>query len=256
MRRSAFIAGASATAGALGTLPVFGALPALGAVTTQEALFARVAPPHTGDWVRLVMNSGVAYQKQIGLGIETDGDGELLFAETQIGMPGGQCNPNTLKKTYVRAPRFTSLLATYRVVAYVASSGTIVTRWGDVGGGQTQAPDETRLRLIDAKHVYDPRPCTITATRSEPVRVRTGTYATTRVTAAFAPGPRESLERVELWTSPAVPFGVVRYRAHLRGLEPFEIELDSHGRRYRSDLAMSLQTIRAMTPDGMATVSS
>ncbi len=249
MKRSTFVAGALA-AGALRPPP------ALGAVTTQEALFDRVGPPRSGDWVRLVMDSGVAYQKQIGLGVEAVGDGERLFVETQIGMPGGQCNPNTLKKTYLRAARFTSLLAAYPVLAYVAFSGTIVTRWGDVGGGQTQAGDEKRLRLIDAKHVYDTRPCTIVASRRETVRVRTGSYSTKRVTAVFARGPRESLERVDLWTSPRVPFGVVRYRAHLRGLAPFEIELDSHGRSYRTDLAMTLQTIRAMTPSGMATVSS
>lgn len=249
MKRSAFVAGGCA-AGA------FGILPALGATTTQEALFARIARPRTGDWVRLVMDSGVAYQKQIGLGVEATGDGDRLFVETQIGMPGGQCNPNTLKKTYLRAARFTSLLTAYPVLAYVAFSGTIVTRWGDVGDGQTQAGDEKHLRLIDAKHVYDVRPYSVVARRAETVRVRTGSFATTHVTAVFAPGPRESLERVELWTSPRVPFGVVRYRAHLRGLAPFEIELDSHGRGYRSDLAMTLQTIRAMTPNGMATVSS
>jgi hypothetical protein len=249
MKRIAFVAGACAAA-------VMPPLPALGAVTTQQRLFAHFAPPRTGDWVRLVMDSGVAYQKQIALGVEAAGGEDLLFVETQIGMPGGQCNPNTLKKTYLRAARVTSLLATYPVLAYVAFSGTIVTRWGDVGGGQTQSGDEARLRLVDAKHVYDPRPCTVVATRGETVRVRTGAYATTRVSAAFAPGPRESLERIDLWTNPRVPFGVVRYRAQLRGLPPFEIELDSFGRGYRSDLAMSLQTVRAMTPSGMATVTN
>ncbi|MEO7039945.1 MAG: hypothetical protein ABI186_07965 [Candidatus Elarobacter sp.] len=205
--------------------------------------------------MRLVMDAGVAYQKQIGLGFETSGDGDTLFVETQIGMPGGSCNPNTLKKTYLRAPHFRSLLDLYPVLAHVAFSGTILTRWGDSGGGQPQDEGDRLLRLIDAKHVYDPRPCTVVATRRERVRVRTGTYAATRVSASFAPGPRESLQRIDLWSSPVVPFGVVRYRATLRELPPFEFVLDSFGHGYKSDLAMTLQTIRAMTPGGSAMYS-
>jgi hypothetical protein len=248
MKRAAFVAGASAAA-------VLAPFPALGATTTQDALFARTPPPRNGAWVRLVMDAGVAYQKQIGLGVEDSAGGGQLFVETQIGMPGGACNPNTLKKTYLRATHFSSLLASYPVLAHVASSGTVISRWGDAADGGRRDPTDARLHLIDAKHVYDPRPCTVVASRGESVRVRTGTYATTRVTAAFERGPSESLERIDLWTNPAVPFGVVRYRATLRDLPPFEIVLDSFGRGYKTDLAMTLQTIRAMTPGGTATLT-
>jgi hypothetical protein len=86
-----------AVAGALAVGTPLAALAkaAVGTTATLRELFAALPVPRRGDWVRIVLGSGVAYQKQIGLGIEPGADGEIAFIETQIGMPGGSCNPNT-----------------------------------------------------------------------------------------------------------------------------------------------------------------
>jgi len=75
---------------------------------------------------------------------------------------------------------------------------------------------------------------------------------TTHIVAAFAPphGAKQRLTRIELWTTPSVPFGVVKYRAFAKDLDPFELRLYAYGSRFKTDLAMSLETIRSITPDG------
>ncbi len=52
------------------------------------------------------------------------------------------------------------------------------------------------------------------------------------------------------------PFGVARDRGSLRDLDPVELHLFSYGGAFKTDLAMSLETIRRMTPDGTAAGSS
>jgi hypothetical protein len=113
--------------------------------------------PRPGQWVRFILGSGVSYQKQIGVAAEADDDGELLYYETQVGIPGGSCNPNTLKRTYLRGAKFASPLDPVPVAAQVATSGTTLTRWGDIGGGQTQSRADTILRRLDAQYLYDDR---------------------------------------------------------------------------------------------------
>jgi len=78
-----------------GTTGIWAALlaPAVAGVTTQRALFAALPRPKPGDWVRFVMGSGVEYQKQVGAGSEVTEHGALMYYETQVGTPGGSCNP-------------------------------------------------------------------------------------------------------------------------------------------------------------------
>ena len=251
MRRGQFLAASAAFALAS---PGIGAADELhaGSATTQDALFALGKPGGSGEWVRLIVESGAAYQKQIGLGIE-GGDESLAYVETQIGMPGGSCNPNTLKKTYLRSNHFGTLIATPRVLACVAHSGTMLTRWADAGAGQEQAAADARLRLLDVPYLYDHRPLVIESiVHGVPLRLREP-YVTTHVVGRFAK-PREGhLERVELWLTPEVPFGVARYRALAEGFDPITVSVYSHGRAFKSELAMSLRTVRAMTPDGQTT---
>lgn len=235
--------------------------------TSLGSLFEALPRPKAGDWVRLVMGSGVDYQKQIGAAVETTQHGDLLYYETQVGTPGGSCNPNTMKRTYLSGSRFTSLFDRTPVLADVANSGTTLTRWSDIGGGQSQAEMDAKLQLLDANYLYDERPLRVISTRSETLPLpASGPYsgsaesgrgplhpvATTHVVAEFA-RPHDSkhrLTRVELWTSPALPFGVAKFRAYARDLAPFELRLFSFGRRFKTDLAMSLETIRSITPDG------
>ena len=267
MKRRSFVNSALGAA-ALAALPLesFAAL-AAGGTTTQTALFAALPRPQTGAWVRLIMGAGVDYQKQIGAATETTEHGDLRYFETQVGTPGGSCNPNTMKRSYIRGA-FPSLFERTPVVANVANSGTTLTRWSDTSTGQTVvAPTDAKLQLLDATYLYDDRPLRIVSVERTSVSLPAGgAYAgsaeasrgrlhavkTTHVVAAFAPSsdPKHRLTHVELWTTPEVPFGVAKYRAIAKELDPFELRLYAFGTHFKTDLAMSLQTIRSITPDG------
>jgi hypothetical protein len=267
MQRRVLLNALAGTAAAA-ALPLGALAAALGGrATTQSALLALLPRPKSGQWVRLIMGAGVDYQKQIGAATESTEHGELRYLETQVGTPGGSCNPNTMKRTYVSGSNFPALFDETPVVANVANSGTTLTRWSDLSGGQTGTPMDAKLRLLDASYLYDVRPLHVIS--SEPATVALpsgGTYsgsaeaprgklhalATTHIVAAFAPShdPKAKLTRIELWTSPIVPFGVVKYRAVAKDLDPFELRLYSYGTRFKTDLAMSLETIRSITPNG------
>jgi hypothetical protein len=130
----------------------------LAGTTTQQSLFDALPRPKAGQWVRLVLGSGVQYQKQIGAVSEATEHGDLLYYETQVGTPGGSCNPNTMKRTYLQGSKFTSLIDRTPVAAAVANSGTTLTRWADLQGGQTQARSDAKLELLDTPYLYDERP--------------------------------------------------------------------------------------------------
>lgn len=220
--------------------------------TTQLALFDALPRPKPGDWTRIIMGSGVEYQKQIGIATERAQDGSLVYVETQIGLPGGSCNPNTMKRVYLRSPRVGSFIAQMPALASVADSGTILSRWGDVGGGQTQTPDSAHLRLFDAAYLYDDRPLTVTKIARETLKLPFGTRETVHVVARFAPptSSKHRLRQIELWSTPDVPFGLAKYRALAAGLDPFEAHVFSHGTNFQPALAMNIDAIRAITPDG------
>lgn len=267
MRRLLFVRSLLGIAGAVVLPGGASAAESVAKTTSLATLFDALPRPRAGEWVRLIMGSGVDYQKQIGAAVESTQHGDLLYYETQVGTPGGSCNPNTMKRTYLSGSRFASLFDRTRVLADVANSGTTLTRWSDIGGGQTQAAMDANLQLLDATYLYDERPLHVSSTRRETMMLPTsGTYsgsaessrgalhplATTHVVAEFAPSrdPKRRLTRIELWTSPAVPFGVVKFRAYAKDLAPFELRLYSFGTRFKTDLAMSLETIRSITPDG------
>jgi hypothetical protein len=259
----------AATFGALGALPGVASATSftLRETTTQRALFDALPVPRPGQWVRFILGSGVSYQKQIGVGTESGDDGELFYYETQVGTPGGSCNPNTLKRTYLRASKFVSLIDPVPVAAQVATSGTALTRWADVEGGQPQSRTDKTLRLLDAQYLYDDRPLRVVARTAELLPVPTSSVYSgsagssrrplrarnTLHTVAEFGRPYDALHqltRIELWTTPDVPFGVVKYRALVKDEEPFELRLYSYGTRFKTDLGMSLKTIRGLTPNG------
>lgn len=242
------IAGAALAAG----VPLAAHAEALvGRSLTQRELFAALPEPRPGDWSRVIMGSGVQYDKQIGFGTESTPDGDLLFVETQIGEAGGiACNPNTLKKTYLRDKAFGSLVTEFSVAAIVAHSGNMLTRWADAAGGQEQAPHDAKMRLLDVAYLYDERPMTIRAVAARSLRVDGIVHETTHVVGDFPAGER--LQRLEVWHTPAVPFGVARYRATVRELDPFDFSLRTYGRTFKTALATPLAELRAITPDGIA----
>ncbi|MGH7727715.1 MAG: hypothetical protein ACREM2_02825 [Vulcanimicrobiaceae bacterium] len=208
--------------------------------------------PRVDQWVRLILASGVPYQKQIGMVSETSTRGQLLYYETQVGVPGGSCNPNTMKRIYIQGSSFGSLLSQSRVTAYVAASGTIISRWDDIGGGQQQSALDSRVRLLDLAYLYDDRPLIVRSVEKTTLGLHSGKHAVTHLVADFAPpyDSRHVLRRVELWTTPAVPFGVAKYRALSTDSDPFEATLYSYGDRFKPELAMTLDSIRVITPDG------
>ncbi|GAC1408049.1 MAG: hypothetical protein NVSMB64_15740 [Candidatus Velthaea sp.] len=267
MQRRSFLNSALGAV-ALAALPIESlAELAAGRSTTQTALFAALPRPQTGHWVRLIMGAGVDYQKQIGAATEATEHGDLRYFETQVGTPGGSCNPNTMKRSYIRGA-FPSLFERTPVVANVANSGTTLTRWSDTSGGQTVvAPTDAKLQLLDATYLYDERPLRIVSVEPTTVQLpASGSYMgsadaargrlravkATHVVGEFARStdPKHRLTRIELWTTPEVPFGVVKYRAVAKDLDPFELRLYAFGTRFKTDLAMSLETIRSITPDG------
>lgn len=256
MKRSSFVLSTFGAALAAG-LPFASAAAALvGKQTTQGDLFAALPRPESGDWLRMTMGSGVPYGKQIGFGTEVQRDGtRLAFVETQIGIASLACNPNTTRKTYLTTPHFGALVTPYPVLATVARSGNIVTRWADVAGGQTRSASDAHLRLLDEAYLYDARSLTIESVEKETLHVAGRARETTRVTARFGRAARAGqLETVELWHAPDVPFGVARYRATLSDLDPFSLSLDKYGARFKTYLDVSLDAVRSMTEGGAAGV--
>lgn len=196
------------------------------------------------------------YGKQFGFGVERTADAApVLFVETQIGAAAGACNPNTTRKTYLRSAHFGALLSEYSVLASVARSGNMITRWADVADGEPRSPRDAHLRLLDAPYLYDERPLTIESVTPASLHVAGQTHETTRVVGSFeGRAPTARLQRIELWHTPSVPFGVARYHAVVRDLDPFELLLDRFGRGYKPDLDLSLEAIRVLTSAGGAGV--
>ncbi len=268
MNRKIFVtSSALATAGLLTAGAARATTMVVGGTTTQQALLAGLPPPQAGQWVRLILGTGVAYQKQIGLATEATETRDLAYVETQVGLPGGSCNPNTMKRAYVRGSTFGGLLAPQPVVADVSDSGTTLTRYSDIDGGQTQQKGDATLRLLDVGYVYDDRRVRIVSSKTETLQLPAAiayagpedasrgalsAHPTTHTVVEFV-GPADAkhlLTRAEYWTTPAVPFGIAKFRAYPKGLEPFDMHVYSYGTGFKSNVSMTLKTIRAMTPDG------
>lgn len=201
----------------------------------------------TGLWVRYIMGFGVPYQKQIGFGIERTPIAQRYFIETQVGLPGGSCNPNTMKKAYLRTRTFGNLTQVYGVEAYVSRSSTLVMLDED------QPPP---LRLLDSTHLYPKGTGTVTkqvastvnvprhaAHQSEDsIVVAKTSVACTQCAARF---DDPLLKELEIWTSSGVPLGIGRMRANVAGMPPFELTVDSYGYDFHTGIADSLEAIRA-----------
>ncbi|MGZ3509440.1 MAG: hypothetical protein ACXWNJ_13665 [Vulcanimicrobiaceae bacterium] len=244
MRRHDFLASAIALA-ALQTFPGRASAEAI----AQPELVAGLPLARPGQWVRYIMGFGQPYLKQIGFGIERTPRESRYYVETETGIPGGACNPNTIKKAYLRANHFGPLLSPYAIEAYVAKAGDMVMLY--------QGPDApSSLLLLDDKHLYTSAPCTVRSRGSANVRAAGKTIACTHV-ALDVPARRESqsqtagaLQSFAVWTSPHVTLGLVMMHARVVGLEPFELTLDSHGPHFTSGIPESLDAVRATGGSG------
>lgn len=209
--------------------------------------YAVLPAARAGLWVRYIMGFGLPYQKQIGFGIERTPIAERYFIETQVGMPGGSCNPNTMKKAYLRTRTFGNLTQVYGVQAYISRSTTLVMLDED------QPPP---LRLLDSVHLYPKRGGTITkqgaSTVSVPkqaahqsensIVVQKTAVACTQCAARF---DDPLLKELELWTSSSVPLGVGKIHANVSGMPPFELTVDSYGFDFHTGITESLEAVRA-----------
>lgn len=245
MNRSTFLGGAAALACAPA---VAFASDLVGSTLTQRELFARLPAGRPGQWTRIILGSGATYQKQIGIGSEVADGRRVAFFETQIGMPGGSCNPASMRKAYLRDATIGSLLDEYPVAINIGRTENMIYRYGDSAGG---GRDET-LHLFDERYLYDPREMHVVSVRSERIHVASATHVATYVACEYrtAGSGNERLRHVELWYAPEFPFGLAKYRATLRGLDPFEMHVYSHGDRFATMLAMKLDDVRAATKDG------
>jgi len=225
--------------------------PAAGEHVAQAELFASAPAAQAKQWVQYVMGSGVPYLKQIGFGVEPAEAGDRRFIETQVGIPGGSCNPNTLKKAYLQQGAFGALMTPYAVDVYVVKSGNFFTTWGGKEGS-TPIGHEQRLLLLDAAYLYDlDRSATVTAVAHESVTAAGKTFATTRVTTTYgataARGDEPRVTDMTVWLSPRVPLGVVKLHVGLTGIDPFTLRLDSFGEHFKTAVAMPLDTVKALT---------
>jgi hypothetical protein len=208
-------------------------------------MLARYPTPTSGDIVQYELGFGAAYDKQIGFGHETDGDRRLSFVETQVGNGDHACNPNTLKKVYLKGNAFADVFTPYAALTYVTRSGNMLTRWGDGVG-----PNASDLLLLDAKTLYDPRRATIAHVEAASVVIDGRTIATTYVRAKYRSATGPQLHVVELWLSAAVPLGLVKMTATAPDVDPFHLSVYKFARHFKTELAMTLTTIRALTPTG------
>ena len=252
LNRVAFLTGATGAALAASTaraaVPTFVLAERLrpGARLTLSEMLAQYPAAVSGDLLQYELGFGAAYDKQIGFGREYDGDLRLYFVETQVGNGDHACNPNTLKKVYLKTRTFANVFTPYPTLAYVTRSGNMLTRWGDGVG-----PKASALLLLDAKPLYDPRRATIEHVGPAAVDVAGRSIATTHVTAAFPrPASDAQLHTVELWLSPEVPLGLVKMTATAPDVDPFSLLVYRFARHFKTELAMSLNTIRALTPTG------
>jgi thiol-disulfide isomerase/thioredoxin len=197
-------------------------------------ILAQYPTPVAGDIVQYELGFGAAFGKQIGFGNETDGDERLSFVETQVGNGDHACNPNTLKKVYLRRNTFADVFTPYPARTYVTRSGNMLTRWGDGVG-----PSASDLLLLDTKTLYDPRRATIVHVAPAGVTVDGRTIPTTHVRAHYRSAVGQQLRSVDQWLSAAVPLGLVKMTATAPDVDPFHLSVYKFARHFKTELAMS-----------------
>ena len=247
MRRAAFAAGLTGLVGAAATRPVpaaallgppaFTGAPAVGAHTTLDALLATMPPVAPRAWVQYVMGSGVRYLKKIGYGRELTSLGTLAFIETQIGSDEATCNPNTIKKGYLETGRYGDLLQPHDISRYVMKAGTTFLL--------VNATRADTLWLLDEDNLYSPRPARVTDVRADTVALRRRSFATRRISLAFAGGGDQALRTMTLWLTPAIPNGIAKLHATTAGGGPFDLRIDAFGNAYSSLVDASFDALRA-----------
>jgi hypothetical protein len=217
-----------------------------GARVDQAELFASLPYARPGLWVRYIMGFGVPYQKQIGFGLEQTPLATRYFIETQVGMPGGSCNPNSVKKAYLKTRSFGSLIEVYGIEAYVARNNNML----------LYDEDTTPLLLLDSRHLYADSACTVSAIGSEtvevpghPVKQSEGSIAVAKdpspATRCAAQFTGSGLREFKVWRSESLPLGVAKIEARVDGMGSFALALDSYGTDFHTNIPEPLDAVRA-----------
>jgi hypothetical protein len=215
---------------------------------SRAALADALPAASAGTWVRYIVEFGASYQKQIGFGIERTPVATRYFVESQVGMPGGSCNPDTIRKAYLRAGAFAGVLTSDPVTTYIARANNMLVTYDD----------SSPLRLLDVRALYADVDGTLSQ-QPATARVPSGAAAQSQgslsvayhhaaaTRALFRPdsGPLRSLEIVRV---EGVPLGLASLEASIAGAPAFSLRLDSYGHDYQTEIADSLDAIRAEQP--------
>ncbi|MGH7754911.1 MAG: hypothetical protein ACREM8_01335 [Vulcanimicrobiaceae bacterium] len=240
-RRALLLSGIATAAASLLARPASALAPfALGQATDESAIDSALPVPQPGQWIDYVMGFGVAYLKQIGFGEETGSGAPMLYVETQNGVPGGTCNPNTVKKTYLRSSSFGKLFDVMPALLHVARQDYQLITWGDEPDPK---PGEDELRLLDLKALYDSRACTVTALGEEMVAVGVRRLSASHLACRY-PAADGTLATLDLWTSPLVPLGVVKISAAIAGLGPFDLRVQDYGSDFTTALTIPFRDLK------------
>jgi hypothetical protein len=237
VRRAAFGVGLAASALATSAAPAFGALRAAGAQVTLDALVGTLAPPRAHTWVQYVLGSGVPYLKKIGYGVERTSQGPLAFIETQIGSDETTCNPNTIRKGYLREARYGDLLEPHDVTRYVMKSGTTFVL--------VDASRADRLWLLDEDNLYAHGAVHVLTSGEDRVVMHGRRFAARRVMLGFPPRDAGGLRTMTLWLTPQIPNGIGRMHATFAGGDPFDLRIDAFGHNYVSLVSETFDALRA-----------
>jgi hypothetical protein len=235
VKRAAFGAGMLASTFGAAAAPAFATLRA--EAPSLDALVGDLAPPRPHTWVQYVLGAGVPYLKKIGYGVERTSQGPLAFIETQIGSDETSCNPNTIRKGYLRAARYGDLLEPHDVTRYVMKSGTTFML--------VEARRADRLWLLDEDNLYVRGPVRVIASNGDRVAMHGRRFAARRVTLGFASRESGGLRTMTLWLTPAIPNGIARMHATFAGADPFDLRIDAFGQNYVSLVSESFDALRA-----------
>jgi hypothetical protein len=205
---------------------------------TLDSLLARMPAFVKGSWVEYSFDIAPKYAKRIGFGVEHTALGPFRTIETQIGGSVTACDPNTLKKSYLRAQSYGNLLEPHEVryVALKAGPSYLL----------AEGTKEDALWLLDTDTLYTSHRATIVAQSDESVPILEHHVPTQRLTLKFQ---GSALRKMTIWLARSIPGGVARLEA-VSGQDAFAMQLNSFGSNYITLVDQSFDLLRNQLTSG------
>jgi hypothetical protein len=205
---------------------------------TLDSLLATMPAFVKGSWLEYSFEIAPKYAKRIGFGIEHTALGPFRTIETQIGGSVTACDPNTLKKAYLRAPAYGNLLEPHdvRYVALKAGPSFLL----------AEGTKEDALWLLDTDTLYTSHRAAIVAQSQEIVPTQEHHVAARRLTLKFA---GTTLRTMTIWLARSVPGGVARLEA-VSGQDAFAMQLIAFGSNYTTLVEQSFDMLRNQLTSG------